>query len=498
MHFHLKINPSDDQLIFKPDSALVKFFFDSGNLATVIDEFFLSLNYPLGKIQRKTILEKKSDEVIYYSQNGEPSVIFIKKIKLDADFTSDFFRDYFAGLMPNLKKKNLRTVHVVAPAFKELKKYFESERHLLQSMLEGIHLGNYTFDNYKSDRKKTDDLNFLIHYTDQKILKKSIENSGKIMSAVYFTRDLVNEPANTLTPPELAARTKKELIKLGIKVTVFEKNELKKRKMNAILAVGGASSNPPSLITMHYKPSVKPRRKIALVGKGVCYDSGGLSLKPTSSMLEMKADMAGGGAVIGIMKAAAMMKLPVEIIGVVPAVENMVGGSSYKPGDIVVASSGKSIEVKDTDAEGRIVLADALHYVSQMKPDEIIDFATLTGACVVALGEIAAGLFTQNDSLAENLLQSGSLTYERLWRMPFWNDYNKMIKSEIADVSNLGQRWGGAITAGKFLEKFVDEKIPWAHIDLAGPAIKHKSNNYTEKYDTGFGVRLMVEYLSKI
>jgi leucyl aminopeptidase len=317
------------------------------------------------------------------------------------------------------------------------------------------------------------------------------------MDAVYFTRNLVNEPAITMTPDELANQTKRELIKLGVKVTIFNKAELKRRKMNAILAVGEGSDNPPCLITMHYKPAGKAKKKIALVGKGVTYDSGGLSIKSTSGMLEMKADMAGGAAVIGIIKAAAMMKLPIELIGIVPAVENMIAGSSYKPSDIIVSYSGKSIEVKDTDAEGRIVLADALHYASQQKPDEIINIATLTGGCVVALGEIAAGLFTIYDRLAEDLLTAGKLTHERLWRFPFWNDYKEMIKSDIADVSNLGPRWGGAITAGKFLEHFVGEKIPWAHIDIAGPAIKHKSTNYTEKYDTGFGVRLIIDYLSK-
>ncbi|MEW6701473.1 MAG: leucyl aminopeptidase, partial [Bacteroidota bacterium] len=371
----------------------------------------------------------------------------------------------------------------------------KSEANFIQSMLEGIHLGNYTFDNYKSEKEKPEPLSIFAHYSNQKILKNSVEFSNKLMSAVYFTRDLVNEPSITLTPAELANRTKKELAKLNVKVKIFDKAELKKRNMNAILSVGGASDKPPCLITMHYKPKGKTKKKIALVGKGVCYDSGGLSIKPTSGMVEMKADMAGGGAVIGIIKAAAAMKIPVEIIGVVPAVENMIGGSSYKPGDVIIAASGKSIEVKDTDAEGRIILADALHYASQLKPDEIIDFATLTGSCVAALGEIAAGLFTQDDRLANDLVASGNRTYERLWRLPFWNDYNEMIKSEIADVSNLGPRWGGAITAGKFLEHFVDEKIPWAHIDLAGPAIKHKLNNYTEKFDTGFGVRLMIDYL---
>lgn len=498
MHFNLNLNPAKDELIFKSDSALVKFFVDTEKLDRVVDEFFLSLNYPLGKIQKKNFLDKKSNEFTYYSQTDEPSVIFVKKIKLDKDFSVDFFRNYFAGLIPSLKKKNIKTVHVVVPAYGDFNNYFKTEPNFLKTMLEGIHLGNYTFDNFKSDKQKPEELSLLIHYTDQKILKTAIESTNKIMSSVFFTRDLVNEPAIILTPAELASRTKKELTKYGVKVTVFDKAELKKRNMNAILAVGGASSNPPCLITMHYKPKIKAQKKIALVGKGVCYDSGGLSLKPTSSMLEMKADMAGGGAVIGIIKAAAMMKLPIELIGIIPAVENMVGGSSYKPGDVVIASSGKSIEVKDTDAEGRIVLADALHYASQQNPDEIIDFATLTGAVVIALGDIAAGLFTNDDRLANELLQSGKTTYERLWRMPFWNDYNEMIKSDIADVSNLGPRWGGAITAGKFLENFVDEKIPWAHIDIAGPAVKHKSNNYTEKFDTGFGVRLMMDYLSKL
>ena len=498
MHFSLNINAAKDELVFEPNSALVKFFIDTEKLERVVDEFFLSLNYPLGKIQKKNFFDKKSNEFTYYSQTDEPSVIFAKKIKIDKNFSVDFFRNYFAGLLPSLKAKNIKTVHIIVPAFCDFKNHFETESKLLQTIFEGIHLGNYTFDNYKSDKQKPEGLSFLIHYTDQKILKSSIDNSNKLMNAVFFARDLVNEPAITLTPAELANRTKKVLTKLGVKVSVFNKAELKKRKMNAILAVGGASDNPPCLITMHYKPTGKAKKKIALVGKGVCYDSGGLSIKPTSSMLEMKADMAGGGAVIGIIKAAAMMHLPIELIGIVPAVENMIGGSSFKPGDVVIAASGKSIEVKDTDAEGRIVLADALHYASQQKPDEIIDFATLTGAVVVALGEIAAGLFTNDDRLADELLQSGKSTYERLWRMPFWSDYNDMIKSEIADVSNLGPRWGGAITAGKFLENFVDEKIPWAHIDLAGPAIKHKSNNYTEKFDTGYGVRLIIDYLLSV
>ena len=200
MHFNLNINSAKDELIFKPDSALVKFFVDSEKLERVVDEFFLSLNFPLGKIQKKNFLDKKSNELEYYSQTDEPSVIHVKKIKLDKDFSVDFFRNYFAGLIPSFKKKNIKTVHVVVPSFGDFKNHFETELKFLQTMLEGIHIGNYTFDNYKSDKQKPEELSFLIHYTDRKVLKSTIENSNKLMSAVFFARDLVNEPAITLTP----------------------------------------------------------------------------------------------------------------------------------------------------------------------------------------------------------------------------------------------------------------------------------------------------------
>ncbi len=268
--------------------------------------------------------------------------------------------------------------------------------------------------------------------------------------------------------------------------------------MNAILAVAEGSTNPPYLLKMHYKPKVKTSKKIALVGKGVTYDSGGYSIKPTEGMIEMNGDMAGASTVIGTIYAAAKNKLPIEIIGVIPAVENMISGKSYKPGDIISTASGKTIEVKDTDAEGRLVLADALEYVSKQKPDMIIDFATLTGAVVVALGEFTAGIFTNNNTIAERIIISGNKTFERTWRLPFWDDFNTQLDSDVADIKNLGSRWGGAITAAKFLEQFVDKKIVYAHIDIAGPALKHKFRSYTEKYNTGFGVRFMLDYLEEL
>lgn len=497
MNFKINIKAQNDIIKFEKESALIKFFIDADNLVKLVEAFFVNINLKLNHIQKKYFINKKNDELVYNSPEGEPSFIFLKKIKIDKDFSNDFFRNYFAGLIQSLKEKEVKTLHIVVPAFNHFPGHFDSDLYMIQTMIEGIHLGNYTFDKYKSEKKKEQLLNINLHYNEPAKIKSVIESVNKLMEAVHFTRDLVNEPSITLTPQEFAKRTKSELTKHKVKVTVLDKKELQKRKMNAILSVGNASVHDPLMMVLNYKPE-KSKKKIALVGKGVTFDSGGLSIKPTAGMLEMKADMAGGALVVGTIQAAAMLKLPVELIGVVPCVENMIGGASYKPGDVIVASSGKSIEVKDTDAEGRIILADALHFASQQKPDEIIDFATLTGAIAVALGVIIAGLFTKNDEIAEKLTESGNKTFERMWRMPFWNDYRTMIKSEIADVSNLGPRWGGAITAGKFLEHFVDEKIPWAHLDIAGPSIKHEFNNYTKNYDTGYGVRLMIEYLSKV
>jgi len=441
--------------------------------------------------------DKESTSFSYSFTDGK--IIFLHLVKLKKNkITNDTFRNEIAGLIKSLHGNNVQSLYIFSHELSSIKNLFPSEEYFYQTLVEGAYLGNYEFDVYKSKKKKIHQLQINLITNNTVTARTAIKKSQKIMNAVKFTRDLVNEPPITLTPAELAKRTKIELTKVGVKVNVFNKKQLKEKKMDAILAVGSASPNDPCLIVLNYKPKVKTKRKIALVGKGVTYDTGGLSIKPTQGMLEMKADMAGGATVIGIIKAAAELKLPYEIIGVVPAVENTINGNAYKPGDVIKTASGKSIEVKDTDAEGRIILADALEYASKQKPDEIIDFATLTGAVAVALGLYAAGLFTKNDKIADSLFSAGMRTYERVWRLPFWDDYNKLIDSDIADVSNLGPRWGGAITAGKFLEKFVDEKIPWAHLDIAGTAIENDMNNYTKKWHTGFGVRLIIDYLENV
>ncbi|WKZ70721.1 MAG: leucyl aminopeptidase [Melioribacteraceae bacterium] len=492
--FNLKFNSVNKVSSSKPESAVILFVHEKLSKS----EFKNQLDLTTIKFSEKLYRKYSNEDVTSFKYSfHEGNIEYLQIIKLKKDkVTNDTFRNELAGIIKLLEY--LKTLFIVIPNYSSIKNLFHSEEYYYQSIFEGVYLGNYNFDLYKSKKKSAKKLEVVLVTKNVSLSKKAIATSNKLMNAVDFTRDLVNEPAITLTPAELAKRTKIELTKQGIKVTVINKKQLKEKKMGAILAVGSASPNDPCMIVMHYKPKVKVKRKIALVGKGVTYDTGGLSIKPTQGMLEMKADMAGGATVIGILKAAAELKLPYEIIGVVPAVENTIAGNAYKPGDVIRTASGKSIEVKDTDAEGRIILADALEFASKQKPDEMFDFATLTGAVAVALGLYSAGMFTKNDNLADLLYETGMRTYERVWRLPFWDDYNKLIDSDIADVSNLGPRWGGAITAGKFLEKFVDEKIPWVHLDIAGTAIENDMNNYTKKWHTGFGVRLMIDYLQNL
>ncbi|MEN8192989.1 MAG: leucyl aminopeptidase [Bacteroidota bacterium] len=496
MIFNLQITSSKTDFSNKLNSLLIKIFSDKSKLSKDLDDFIKTSNISINQSLKKSFLSETKDEIRFANPSGKPDFVILTKVIPDEKFDSDKFRDLMSKMIIGLKDENINNIQVGLPKFELFKDHFSSPKYFCQTFVEGVHLGNYVFDKYKSDKKTPKKLGVNFK-SDSRDINSAIKIGEQILSSVDFAKDLSNEPAITLTPSELVKRSRRLLLPLGVKVTTFNKAELKKRKMNSLLAVAEGSDNPPHLLILKYKPSGKSLKKIALVGKGVTYDSGGYSIKPSDSMTEMNADMAGASTVIGTIMAAAKLKLPIEIIGIIPAVENMISGRAYKPGDIISTSSGKTIEVKNTDAEGRLILADALEYASKLKPDEMIDFATLTGAVVVALGEFTAGLFTKDDSLAKSLVDSGNRTFERVWRLPFWDDFNEGLKSEIADTNNLGPRWGGAITAGKFLEKFVDKKIPWAHVDLAGPALKHKFRSYTEKYNTGFGVRLMVEYLSR-
>ncbi len=497
--FKLEIKSGDKKISYKPLSVSIKFLIDEKNLKQTLENIIKVTNVRLSELQKRNFLSKEGNEIRISKHDGKPDELFISKIKIDDKFSSDYFRNYLAGFIQNIGNEEIKYLHVSIPKYEHFKKYFSSEEYFYRTFMEGLFLGNYSFNKYKKDKKQAKPLGVYFYADDGKKLNSAVNKTLNLMESVNFSKDLQNEPSNVLVPNALAKKISSTLKVSGIKVRVFDEKEIKKRKMGGVLAVGGGSSNPPRFIVIEYNGVNKKNKKlVALVGKGVTFDSGGISIKPSANMGEMKADMSGAAVVAGTIWAAAKAKLPVKILGIIPSVENMPSGKSFKPGDIVMTASGKSIEVIDTDAEGRVILSEALDYASKEKPDVIIDLATLTGACVVALGEFVGGLFTKDDKLADELCKAGQQTFDRLWRLPMWDDYIYLIKTDVADVKNLGSRWGGAITAAKFLENFVDKKIPWAHLDIAGPAMANDFNNYTKKFMTGFGVRLLFEYLENL
>ena len=307
-----------------------------------------------------------------------------------------------------------------------------------------------------------------------------------------FTRDLANTPAQIATPEKLAQIAAGLE---GVETEIFDKDEVARMGMNAYLAVGQGSVNPPKFIHMKYTGK-NVKKKIALIGKGICFDAGGLDIKPASSMLTMKDDMSGAACVLGVMRAVAKLQPDMEVHGIIAACENMPSGSSYKPGDILTAKNGKTIEVDNTDAEGRITLADALCYACELGVDEVVDIATLTGACVVALGSNISGIMGNDDELVERLIETGKESGEKFWKLPMDKDYFNSLKSEIADMKNTGSRMGGASIAGVFLQEFVKD-TKWAHIDIAGTAYLEKPQKEFIAGSTGAGVRTLLNYVTK-
>lgn len=496
--FKLNVKAGSKKIVYKPLSVVYKYIFDDGKLNTGLKNLERIFNIKFSELDKKNFLSKKYERLRISNPKSKPDELIIRKIKLDENITADVFRNDIASFIMHLQNEVPKYLHITIPSFRNVKAYFSDEEYYYQTFIEGIYYGNYSFEKYRTDKKKYPVLNVMFYADDNAKLKSAVNKAKNVMDGVELSRNLQNEPANNLTPQKLA-RKLLELKSNGIRVKVFNEHDIKRLKMGGLLAVGQGSSNKPNLIVLEYKPTKKKSRrakKIALVGKGITFDSGGISIKPSSNMGEMKGDMSGAAVVAGTVLALAKNNSNLHIYGIIPAAENMLSGDSFRPGDIIKTASGKTIEIDDTDAEGRVVLADGLNYASGLKVDEIIDLATLTGAVVVALGESAAGLFSNDDRLADELYQNGMKTFDRVWRLPMWNDYNELNKSDVADVKNYGGRWAGAIYAAKFLENFVDKDIPWAHLDIAGPALKNPSTSYGKKYMTGFGVRLLVEYLS--
>jgi leucyl aminopeptidase len=329
---------------------------------------------------------------------------------------------------------------------------------------------------------------------DTKSLDQAVQVGRIIGESQNFTRDLVNEPGNRMTPVILAERAKKMSDEVGLKCEVYGPDKIKELKMGAFWSVAQGSDEEPRLIVMRYEPTdAKSDKVLGLVGKGITFDTGGISIKPADNMEKMKYDMAGGAAMIGTMRAIALLKPKVKVIGIVCASENMPSGKAQKPGDVQIAMNGKSIEIINTDAEGRLVLADGLHYARQLGATHLIDAATLTGACVVALGYINAGIFCNDENYFNEFSEAVKRSGEKMWRLPVDAEYNELIKSDIADIKNTGGRWGGAITAAMFLKEFVEE-TPWIHLDIAGTAWIENKQPWIAVGPSGLPVRTLVEY----
>jgi leucyl aminopeptidase len=476
------INNNSDFYIFFCEK---NFLFNSKKLS------FLNINNK----EINSILLKNKDEdyfVFNYHSSRPKKIIFINQ----KDNKDDFENQNIGG----------KVISEIKSA-KEINVIFSNESKLLEDYYFNFFLGcflkKYSFTKYKTIFKKNENTkkitNLLITSSNKIFFNKIINNVENIINGVFLTRDLVSEPPNYLNPEKFVSEIKK-LSKLGLKVEVFDYSKMKKIGMNALLGVAQGSKNLPYFVTITWKPNnSKNKKPLSFIGKGVCFDTGGISLKPAKFMEDMKYDMAGAGAVVGLMKTLALRKSKSYVVSAVALVENMPGGAAQRPGDVVKSYSGKTIEVLNTDAEGRLILADAIYYIDeQYKPELIVDLATLTGAIVVSLGSEYAGLFSNNDKLSEKLIKAGEIENEKLWRFPLHKNYDKLMDSKIADIQNINYSGGaGSITAAQFLQRFLKNNTPWAHLDIAGMAWTKKDLDIIPTGATGYGVKLLNKFVEK-
>ncbi|HLC75199.1 MAG TPA: leucyl aminopeptidase [Candidatus Nanoarchaeia archaeon] len=465
---------------------------ESNRFTTKLDE---RLNSELAAAMKRKEFTGEAGQLKMIASLGKlpAQKVLVVGLGKKADYKIENLRRAAASAIRVAQSANARKT-ITALHHLECEKADEAER--ITALLEGSLLGSYQFNQFKTDdkekEKRVDDL---IVLTDQPpAAEKAIKKAEIICTAALHVRDMVNLPSNIVTPSWLADEAAK-LKKLGVKVTVYGKEELKKMNFNALLAVSQGSVLEPKFVVMEHGSGKEP---VAFVGKGITFDSGGLDIKPAKGMEDMKMDKAGAATVIGLMEAVAQLKMPQHIICAFPTCENMPSGTAYRPGDIIKGYNKKTIEMMNTDAEGRMVLSDALSYVEkEFAPSAIIDLATLTGACVVALGYWATGLFTTDDKLFETLKAAGKETGERVWRLPLWDEYKDNLKTDVADIRSVGRSYdAGAIEGATFLKNFI-EKTPWVHLDIAGTAWMPESKFYFSRGATGNGVRLLVKWLEK-
>lgn len=461
------------------------------NLLIICNEQSKLKNTGLSDSEIKLINKDFSNKLSNTSiQNNQRKIFIYKKENGKTSFQEhENMRKLAYGANKDLNKLKLSAIDVVFD--------IESNSEKL-AFVDAFLLSNYQFLKYFSDKK--DKLNSLQEITlnNKQVVKSEIEAINQLTSAVYTSRDLVNEPLSYLTATQLSKEIASIAKKAGFKFEFFDKKKIVALKMGGLLSVNKGSVDPPTFNILEYKSAkAKNKKPIVLVGKGVVYDTGGLSLKPTANSMDMmKCDMAGAAAVVGLFQAVASNKLPVHIIGLIPATDNRPGGNAYVPGDVIEMYSGKTVEMLNADAEGRMILADALSYAKKYQPELVIDLATLTGAAAAAIGkEGMVGMGTAAPETMNALKNAGLKVHERIAEMPFWEEYGSYIKSDIADIKNVGGPHAGSITAGKFLECFID--YPWIHLDIAGPAFLTAEDSYRGKGGTGVGVRLLYDFLTE-
>ncbi len=465
-----------------------------GVVAQLIYEDKIEGKY-LSHLKNKELFSAKAEEVYYNLDSDLNAQLFIglgKEEKIDLDL----LRKCFFKLATKLLENKVAEVELNIPKLNNLCSYKTAS-----AIAEGILHASYKYDKFKSDRKELPELTINYNPAEGKEdkAKKGINEAVKLMDAVFLTRDLVNQPPNVIYPETLAQIAKERLEAKGVKVTVHGKKEIEALKMEAFLNVARASTKEPKLIVMEYYNNPDSDEKIALVGKGLTYDCGGYAIKPAESMLNMFTDMGGSGTVIGAMHALADLKAKVNVVAVVASCENMISGDGYRNGDIIGSMSGKTIEIINTDAEGRLTLADAVYYATKnLGATKLIDLATLTGACVSAFGEQVSGAVTNNDEFFAELLEANERAGEIVWKMPSIDYYKKMNESKVADLKNIGGKFGGMMTAGLFVGSFLaNEDIPWIHIDIAGTAFISEAHGYLKEKATGALVKSLYYMLSK-
>jgi leucyl aminopeptidase len=478
----------------RADTILLGIFEDEKKTAGDLAEIDKSLNGEITKLRKQGEIKGKQSEVTVIHSLGKIPAGRIAVIGLGKkeELTEDKIRIVTADACRALRKKGAKQIDVVLPG---IGVQGITVQIAAQAVTEGALLGLYTFTRHLSKKAEQGEVERLAIIDSNAKNKSAIEqgvNTGKILAeAANLARDMVNEPANYMTPTIMAAEAKKIANKYDLAVEVFEREQIQKLGMGAFLGVAQGSAQPPKFIVLNYKGRNAKTIDIALVGKGLTFDSGGISLKPSADMGDMKSDMSGGASVIAAISAIARFKPKVNVMAIVAATENMPSGTAVKPADILTAMNGKTIEVENTDAEGRLTLADALGYANKQGAKQIIDIATLTGACVVALGDITTGAFTNNQALVDKVIAAANSAGDKMWQLPMFDEYKEQNKSDVADLKNTGGRKAGAITAALFVGEFA-EKTPWVHLDIAGTALLDKPKGYYVKGATGVPTRTLV------